>query len=300
MAVQSHFFAVGSLVTWARAGEGAVATQSIVEPAYGPRALELMSAGMSAPQALQELLSTDAQEDARQVAVIDSAGRVAVHTGPGCIAHAGHAVGDQVSAQANIMARDTVPEAMLAAYLAADGDLAERLLAALDAAEEQGDLRGRQSAALLVVGARASGRPGEDALVDLRVEDHHEPLHELRRLADLRRAYARVDKGDQLAAAGDVSGALREYAAAHRAQPDNPELAFWHGVALAAEGSEDQAIPLLRQAFDAHPGWGELLERLPAAGLFPDDAPLIARLIGTASERRPRALESTRAESLPD
>jgi uncharacterized Ntn-hydrolase superfamily protein len=301
VAVQSHFFGVGSLVTWARAGEGAVATQSIVEPAYGPRALELMGAGMSAPQALQELLSADAQEDARQVAVIDSAGRVAVHTGPGCIAHAGHAVGDQVSAQANIMARDTVPDAMLAAYSAADGDLAERLLAALDAAEEQGgDLRGRQSAALVVVGARASGMPGEDTLVDLRVEDHPEPLHELRRLADLRRAYARVDKGDQLAAAGDVSGALREYAAAHRAQPDNPELAFWHGVALAAEGSEDQAIPLLRQAFDAHPGWAELLERLPAAGLFPDDAPLMARLIGTASGRRPRALESTRAESLPE
>ena len=313
MAVQSHFFGVGSLVTWAGAGVGAVATQSMVEPAYGPRALDLMRDGMSAPQALQQLLSADAQEDARQVAVIDHAGRVAVHTGPGCIPHAGHAVGNQVSAQANIMARETVPGAMIDAYTTAQGELPERLLAALDAAEaEGGDLRGRQSAALMVVAARASGRPGEDTLVDLRVEDHAEPLQELRRLVGLRRAYALVDAGDQLAAAGDVGGALREYAAAHRAEPGNPELAFWHGVALAAEGGEEQAIPLLRQAFDSHPGWAELLERLPAAGLFPDDAPLIARLTGsasgrrprasdeTASGRRPRAFESTRAESLPD
>ena len=152
---------MGSLVTWAGAGVGAVATQSMVEPAYGPRALELMGRGMSAPQALTELLSADAQEEARQVAVIDRAGRVAMHTGPGCIPHAGHAVGDQVSAQANIMARDTVPEAMLAAYAAAGGGLPTRLMAALDAAEaEGGDLRGRQSAALMVAPGTATGRPG--------------------------------------------------------------------------------------------------------------------------------------------
>ena len=239
MAVQSHFFGVGSLVTWAGAGVGAVATQSMVEPAYGPRALELMRGGMSAPQALTELLSADAQEEARQVAVIDRAGRVAVHTGPGCIAHAGHAVGNQVSAQANIMAGDTVPEAMLAAYAAAGGGLPRKLMAALDAAEaEGGDLRGRQSAALMVAAGRATGQPGADTLVDLRVEDHPEPLIELRRLVELRQAYAHVDAGDQLAAQGDTAGALLEYAAAHRAQPDNAEFAFWHGVALAAEGDE--------------------------------------------------------------
>lgn len=275
-------------MTWARAGDGAVATQSMVEPAYGPRALDLMAGGMSAPQVLQQLLSADPQEDARQVAVLDRAGRVAVHTGPGCIAHAGHAVGDQVSAQANIMASEGVPETMLGAYSAAGGHLAQRLLAALDAAEaEGGDLRGRQSAALLVVAGRATGEPGEDTLMDLRVEDHADPLEELRRLVGLRHAYARVDAGDQLAAAGDVSGALREYAAAHRAHPDNAELAFWHGAALAAEGREEEAAPLLRQAFDANPGWAELLKRLPAAGLFPDDAPLIARLIGTRAESIP-------------
>lgn len=292
MAVQSHFFSVGSLVPWAEAGVGAVATQSVVEPAYGPRGLALMREGKSAPAALHQLLMDDPQEPARQVAMIDRGGRVAVHTGARCIAHAGHAVGDQVSAQANIMGRDTVPAAMVRAYSNATGaGLAERLLAALDAAEaEGGDLRGRQSAALVIVTPRATGNPVEDRPVDLRVEDHPDPVRELRRLVALRRAYERVDAGDQLAAAGDVEAALAEYEAAHRSQPDNLELAFWHGVALAANGREDEAAPILRRAFEAHPGWIELLKRLPAAELFPDDGELIARLIGTraVSEPSPR------------
>jgi uncharacterized Ntn-hydrolase superfamily protein len=288
VAVQSHYFGVGALVSWAEAGVGAVATQSVVEPAYGPRGLELMRAGKSAPVTLHELLSADSQEKARQVAMVDRAGRVAVHTGPDCIDNAGHTVGNQVSAQANIMLSDTVPRAMVRAYEAAQGTLAERLLAALEAAEgEGGDLRGRQSAAMLVVGGRASGRPTEDKLVDLRVDDDGNPLGELRRLLELQRAYARADAGDQLAAAGDVPGALREYEAAHAAQPANPELAFWHGVALAAEGSEQEAISILRPVFAARPGFAELLERLPAAGLFPEDGQLIARLIGTRAESAP-------------
>jgi uncharacterized Ntn-hydrolase superfamily protein len=172
---------------------------------------------------------------------------------------------------------------MVRAYSGASGaDLSERLLAALDAAQaEGGDLRGRQSAAIVVVSARATGNPTEDRPVDLRVEDHDDPLRELRRLVELRRAYERVDVGDQLAAAGDVDGALGEYEAAHRSQPDNLELAFWHGVALAANGREEEAAPILRRAFEAHSGWVELLKRLPAAGLFPDDGELIARLAGT-------------------
>ena len=235
---------------------GAVATQSTVEPAYGPRGLALMRDGQSAPAALDQLLRDDAQEPARQVAMIDRGGRVAVHTGARCIRHAGHAVGDQVSAQANIMERDTVPAAMVRAYSTASGiSFAERLLAALDAAQgEGGDLRGRQSAALLIVSPRATGNPVEDRPMDLRVEDHPDPLGELRRLVSMRRAYERVDVGDQLAAAGDVEGSLAEYEAAHRSQPDNLELAFWHGVALAASGREDEAAPILRRAFGAHPG----------------------------------------------
>ena len=289
MAVQSHFFSVGSVVSWAEAGVGAVATQSVVEPAYGPRGLGLMRDGQSAPAALNQLLGDDPAESVRQVAIVDRVGRVAVHTGTRCIAEAGHAVGDQVSAQANIMERDTVPTAMVRAYSESSGDgLAERLLAALDAAErEGGDLRGKQSAAMLVVAARATGSPTQDTPIDLRVEDHLDPLRELRRLVGMRRAYARADAGDQLAMAGEVEGALAEYEAAHRSQPDNHELAFWHGVALAANGREAEAAPILRRAFEAHAGWVELLKRLPAAGLFPDDGELIARLAGTRAVSDP-------------
>ena len=291
MAVQSHFFGVGSIVSWGEAGVGAVATQATVEPAYGPRGLALMGDGKSAPAALDQLLGDDAQESVRQVAMIDRGGRVAVHTGGRCIPHAGHAVGDQVSAQANMMERNTVPAAMVRAYSTASGiSFAERLLAALDAAQaEGGDIRGRQSAAVLIVSPRATGNPAEDRRIDLRVEDDPDPLGELRRLVNLRRAYERVDVGDQLAAAGDVEGSLAEYEAAHRSQPDNLELAFWHGVALAASGREDDAAPILRRAFVAHAGWIELLKRLPAAGLFPDDSELIARLIGTRAVSEPES-----------
>jgi uncharacterized Ntn-hydrolase superfamily protein len=279
VAVQSHFFGVGSLVSWAEAGVGAIATQSVADPAYGPRGLELMRGGASAPEALHRLLAEDRQERVRQVAFIDRHGRVAAHTGSRCIREAGHRVADGVSAQANIMERGTVPDAMVAAFRAASGDLAERLVQALEAAErEGGDLRGRQSAALLVVAPRASGHPTEDRLFDLRVDDHPDPVTELRRLLGLSRAYERVDLGDELAAAGKVEEALAEYAAAHSEQPDSAELAFWHGVALAANGREEEARPMLERAYAQGDGWRELLRRLPEAGLFPDDPELVTRM----------------------
>ena len=281
VAVQSHFFGVGSLVSWAEAGVGAVATQSIVEPAFGPRGLDLMREGVPAPDALGRLLAGDPQPQVRQVALIDGQGRAAAHTGERCIAEAGHRLGEQVSAQANIMARAGVWDAMVTSYQEATGDLAARLLGALEAAEGAGgDLRGRQSAALVVVAPRAGERAAGDRLVDLRVDDHEDPLAELGRLLGLRRAYAHIDTGDELAAAGDVEGALAEYAAAHRRYPDNAEFAFWHGAALAADGREDEARPLLEQAFGTHGGWRELLARLPAAGLFPDDPGLLERVAG--------------------
>jgi uncharacterized Ntn-hydrolase superfamily protein len=280
VAVQSHFFGVGSLVAWAEPGVGAVATQSVVEPAYGPRGLELMRKGASAPEALHRTLADDAHEPHRQLAMVDRWGRVAVHTGGSCIREAGHRVGEQMTAQANLMRRETVWGAMEAAYRSTEGDLADRLLAALDAAEaEGGDLRGRQSAALRVVAAKDSGSPLADVAFDLRVEDHPEPLAELRRLVEAKRAYDRVDAGDELAAAGDSEGALAQYAAAHAALPENEELAFWHGVALARVGREDEARDLIRPALNADDGWGELLRRLPAAGLLPDEPELLARLL---------------------
>jgi uncharacterized Ntn-hydrolase superfamily protein len=279
VAVQSHYFSVGSIVSWAEAGVGAVATQSVVEPAYGPRGLGQLRRGASAPDALRRLLGDDEQADVRQVAILDNHGRVAVHTGARCIAEAGHRVADAVSAQANMMERPTVPDAMLEAFRATDGELAGRLLAALEAAEgEGGDIRGRQSAALLVVAGRATGEPMRDRPVDLRVEDHSDPVRELRRLAELAATYHRVEVADELAAAGDVDAALEEYAAAHAEQPANAELAFWHGVSLAASGREQEARELLARAYSERDGWRELLRRLPASGLFPDDPQLIERL----------------------
>jgi uncharacterized Ntn-hydrolase superfamily protein len=289
VAVQSHFFSVGSVVSWAEPGVGAVATQSLVEPAFGPNGLELMRDGKSAPAALQQLIESDTGEAVRQVALVDRGGRVAVHTGMRCIAHAGHALGEQVSAQANMMERDTVPRAMIRAYSESSGrPLPERMLAALEAAEgEGGDIRGRQSAAMVVVTARASGNPSQDRPVDLRVDDHRDPVGELRRLLGLQRAYAHASAGDDLAGAGDLDGALVEYEAAHRAEPDNLELAFWYGLALAGNGREEEAIRVLRAPFQAHPGWVELMKRLPAAGLIPDDGELIARLAGTRAVSEP-------------
>ena len=289
MAVQSHFFSVGSVVSWAEPGVGAVATQSLVEPAFGPNGLELMREGKSAPAALQQLIEGDSGEAVRQVALVDGGGRVAVHTGMRCIAHAGHALGEQASAQANMMERDTVPRAMIRAYTESSGrPLPERLLAALEAAQgEGGDIRGRQSAAMVVVTSRASGNPTKDRPVDLRVDDGRDPVGELRRLLGLQRAYAHASAGDDLSGAGDLEGALVEYEAAHRLQPDNLELAFWYGLALAANGREEEGIRVLRAPFHAHPGWVELLKRLPAAGLFPDDGELIARLSGTRSVSEP-------------
>jgi uncharacterized Ntn-hydrolase superfamily protein len=279
--VQSHYFSVGSIVSWAEPGVGAVATQSIVEPAYGPRGLGQLRRGASAPDALRRLLGDDEQADVRQVAIVDSHGRVAVHTGARCIREAGHRLADGVSAQANMMERPTVPSAMLEAFRASDADLAGRLLAALEAAErEGGDIRGRQSAAVVVVAPRASGQPMQDRPVDLRVDDHPDPVAELRRLVAVHDAYGHVEVADELAAAGDLEGALAEYAVAHTKQPDNAELAFWHGVTLAANGREAEARELLERAYSERDGWRELLRRLPESGLFPDDEELIARLTG--------------------
>jgi uncharacterized Ntn-hydrolase superfamily protein len=289
VAVQSHYFGVGPVVSWAGAGVGAVATQSLVEPAYGPRGLALMGEGKSAPAALDQLVSEDEGEAVRQVAMVDSGGRVAVHTGMRCIAHAGHAIGEQVSAQANMMERDTVPRAMIRAYSEARGEpLAERMLAALHAAEQEGgDIRGRQSAAMVVVAGRPTGSPVLDKPIDLRVEDHRDPVGELQRLVGLNRAYARASAGDDAAGEGDMETALAEYEAAHSSQPDNIELAFWHGLALAGNGREEEAVRMLQPVFTANPGWAELLKRLPAAGLFPDDRELIGRLTGTRAVSEP-------------
>jgi uncharacterized Ntn-hydrolase superfamily protein len=280
VAVQSHFFSVGSIVPWAESGVGAVATQAFAEVSYGPRGLELMRGGTSAGRALGVLVFADKEADRRQVAMVDALGRVAAHTGERCIAEAGDRQGDGVSVQANMMLKSTVPDAMLAAYEGSSGDLAERLLAALDAAEvEGGDIRGRQSAAIIVVNAKPSGKPWTDRVVDLRVEDHPLPVVELRRLVEMRRAYDAVERAEQAALQEDMETAAAEYAKAETGVGDNVEASFWAGVSVAASGQEDLARALLAKSFAAHDGWKELLRRLPEAGMFPDDPALIERLL---------------------
>lgn len=287
VAVQSHWFSVGSIVSWAEAGVGAVATQSFVDPGYGLKGLGLMRAGSSAPEALAQLVKADPQPDGRQVAMIDAQGRVDAYTGRSAVAAAGHIVGEQFSVQANMMASANVWPAMADAYRRTAGDLADRMLAALDAAQAAGgDARGRQSAALVVVRARGTGRPwvGADKIFDLRIEDHPQPLLELRRLLRLQRAYGHANRGDELMTEKRVDEALVEYAAASKLAPEIVELPFWHAVTLASIGREAEAAPIFRDVFAKEPIWLEMLDRLPAAGLFPNDPALLARIRALAGK----------------
>jgi uncharacterized Ntn-hydrolase superfamily protein len=265
-AVQSHWFSVGSLCTWARPGVGAVATQSVVEPAHGPNALDRLERGAGAPEALAALLEADPLAAVRQVGIVDARGGVAVATGPDCIANAGDAAGAHWSCQANMMERDTVPAAMSAAFGAAEGDLAARLLAALQGAErEGGDVRGRQSSALLVV--PPEGEPWR-ARVDLRVEDHENPLAELERLLGLWRAYELAGAADELMAAERYEEAGALYRRAAELAPGSDELLFWAGLAIAHAGELDEGVDAVRRAAQVQPNWLVLLDRLS-----PDFAP---------------------------
>lgn len=287
VAVQSHWFSVGPVVAWAEAGVGAVATQSLVRIDYGPRGLELMRGGASASDALSELTDADQGRDVRQVAFVDASGRVSVRTGSKCIAEAGHKAGvakdgSAYSAQANLMRHRGVPEAMSEAFEGApEGTpLPERLVMALHAAERAGgDVRGKQSAAILVVKGSATGRVWADRVVELRVEDHAAPVEELERLMRLHRAYARMNSGDEAMERGDVEGALREYGAARAMAGGNAEMAFWTAVSLLNAGRTAEAEPILREAYaDAKGDWRATLRRLPRSGLLNVEEAEVERL----------------------
>ncbi|HEY0372000.1 MAG TPA: DUF1028 domain-containing protein [Thermoanaerobaculia bacterium] len=325
VAVQSHWFAVGQIVPWAEAGVGAVATQSFVDPSYGKLGLDLLRAGKSAPDTLRALLGGDASCEVRQVGIIDANGNVATFTGAKDIVAAGgiagesdrrwqtadgrgtvagrapSAIGDLPSAlskcgtvsvgrdfavQANLMANDKVWPAMAKAYAEASGDLADRMLAALDAAQAVGgDIRGKQSAALIVVNAKSTGRAWQDRVFDLRVDDHPTPLAELRRLVALQRAYNHMNAGDLAVEHKDNEAALREYSAAEEIAAKtagippsrHAEMIYWHAVALVNMNRIDEALPLFARAFAMEPGWRELTPRLPAAGLLPES--VVARIV---------------------
>lgn len=269
VAVQSHWFGVGAIVAWAEPGVGAVATQSFAEPAYGVKGLALMRSGVAPADAIAQLIAADPGAATRQLGFVDATGRAAAHTGARCMGIAHHHIGDGFTVQANIMANDRVVPAIVKAFETTRGDLAERMLAALDAGQAAGgDLRGCQSAAIRIVsGARET--PAWVTKIDLRVEDHAAPLAELRRLVTLARAYDHMNQGDAAIGAGDIAGAVQHYRAAAALSPGNAEMTFWHAVALAGAGQVEQARPLFEQAYRDDPRWRELTRRLPAAGLLP-------------------------------
>jgi uncharacterized Ntn-hydrolase superfamily protein len=287
VAVQSHYFSVGPVVPWAESGVGAVATQSLVLVDYGPRGLDLMRTGMTAKQALAALIAADPGVDGRQVAMIDARGEVAAHTGKGCIPDAGMHAGAQYSVQANLMSNARVWPAMAEAYEHARGDLGERMLQALEAGEKAGgDIRGRQSAAILVVKGTRSGRPWADRVLDLRVEDHPQPLVELRRLVRLRRAYNLEDQGDNFISDQQPEAAMKAYEAAMKLAPEVVELQFWAAVSMVTNGREQEGLALFRKVFARERRWIELVPRLAKVGLFPDDARRIAEVTAQGGTTR--------------
>jgi uncharacterized Ntn-hydrolase superfamily protein len=286
VAVQSHYFSVGPVVAWAEAGVGAVATQSLVLVDYGPLGLQLMREGRTAKEALDSLLRADAHNEGRQVAMVDALGGVAAYTGKSCIPDAGDVQGSEFSCQANLMANPTVWPAMKAAFEGAKGDLAERMMQALEAAEKAGgDIRGKQSAAMVVVKGKSSGKPWNDYVINLRVEDSPKPLEELRRLITLRRAYNAEDRGDTFTAEKKPAEAAAEYAEAMRLAPDVVELQFWAALTMYTTGQTKEGLELFRKVFSREPRWVDLIPRLAKAGLFPDDP----KKIDEVQRARPRS-----------
>ena len=270
VAVQSHWFSVGTIVSWGEAGVGVIATQSFVNPAFGPNGLNLLKKGKSAKEVLDVLISTDEGRDVRQLAILDKDGNTAAFTGEKCIPLAGHIEGDNYSVQANLMSSDSVWPAMSKVFKdKSDLPLAERLLVALEAAENVGgDIRGKQSAALLVVKPKSSGKVWEDRVVDIRVDDHSEPLRELRRILKVHRAYEHMNRGDLEVEHGNMQKAMEEYAAAENMFPENLEMKYWHAVTLVNQGQLEEALGLFQIVFKKDKNWKTLTPRLVKPGLL--------------------------------
>ncbi len=278
-AVQSHWFKVADVI-WLEPGIGAVATQSLVDFTYGPLGLEMMKNGKSAKQALEGLLVSDPDNNVRQVAIIDKNGLIATHTGDKCIAEAGHQIGKNYSVQANLMRNNTVWSAMAEAFENAEGDLAERMMAALEAAEaEGGDIRGKQSAAMMVVSGEPTGMSWIDNIVDIRVDDSPAPLPELRRLLNVTRAYNYMNEGDVLIAEKKFDEANKVYSKAAELAPGNMEILFWQAATLVEVGELEKALPIFKVVFEADESWRELVPRLVKADLLPDDDTIIKQIM---------------------
>lgn len=279
VAVQSPWFSVGSLVPWIKAGVGAVATQSFVKVEYGPNGLKLMGKGFSAEDALKILVEEDENSVVRQVGMVDAKGNASAFTGENCIQFAGHIVGKNYTVQANLMASATVPTAMVRAYEITRGELVDRLMAALEAAQKEGgDIRGKQSAAIVVVSGEPTGIDWKDKLFDLRIEDHPEPIKEMKRLIRVSRAYQHANQGDLYIETGEIDKALKEYDLAAEYYPENPELPFWTAVSLASVDRVDEALLIFKEVFEKAPDLRDLIPRLIPAGLLPDDEELVKKI----------------------
>jgi uncharacterized Ntn-hydrolase superfamily protein len=270
VAVQSHWFSVGTSVSWAEAGVGAAATQSFTNKSFGIRGLDLLRRGLSAQDALDILLSDDAGKEVRQVAIVDMNGNVAAHTGENCIQYASHIKGKQFSVQSNMMLGDKVCKSMAAAFEnSGKKSLGEKMLIALEAAQKAGgDIRGQQSAALIVVPAKAEGKPWDERTVDLRVDDSKEPIKELRRLFNVHTAYVHMNNGDLAVEKNDMTTAMQEYNAAMKLMPGNLEMQYWTAVTLANNKNTDKALPIFKKVFAGNKNWKELTKRLPAVNLL--------------------------------
>lgn len=281
VAVQSHWFATGTLVIWGEAGVGVVATQSFVNPQFGPEGLALMKSGKGPKSVLQQLLAGDEGRDVRQVGMLNAKGEVASFTGEKCIEAAGHLMGTGYAVQANLMDNDQVWPAMAKAFEASKGQpLAERLVVSLEAAQKAGgDIRGKQSAAILVVAAQSTGQSWVDRKVDLRVDDHPKPIEEMKRLLQVHRAYEHMNKGDLAVEHGDIELAMREYGQAEAMFPENLEMKFWKAVNLANTGSITEALPLFKVVFTGDPNWKKLTPRIIKNGLLKVDQKSLKQIL---------------------
>jgi len=279
VAVQSHWFAVGSVCPWAEAGVGVIATQALVEKSYGPMGLTLLKQGKPANEVLTDLLAKDDHPEIRQVAIIDAQGNIATHTGRLCIAEAGHVIGTNFSVQANMMKNNTVWQCMADKFLQSRGDLADRMMAALKAAQNAGgDIRGRQSAGLLIVDGQKTEKHWDHEVFNIRVDDHPDPLEELDRLLRIQRAYHLMNEGDELLANKEMEAAMKKYQAAEEFAPTIDEIPFWVAATLADTGHLDQALPIFSRIFEINPDWEELIKRLPKSGLLHNDPKLLSRI----------------------
>jgi uncharacterized Ntn-hydrolase superfamily protein len=283
VAVQSHYFGVGGLTPHARAGVGAVTIQSFAKLYYGSEGLRLMHEGASAGKALRTLLARDHHADYRQVAMVDSDGGSAAHTGNLCIPAAGHRLGDGYACQGNLLLNEGTWDVMAEAFEGAQGELVNRMIAALEAGQEAGgDLRGKRSAAVMVVNGKFTGDPAEDIAFDLRVEDHDQPLTELRRLMVLRKAFHHNSQGDHYLRNGDFEAAVQEFSIAESLAPEHEELVFWRAVALVNAGHLNEAEPMFKKLFESHGNWQLMLERIAQSRFLPDEPGLLDTILRLA------------------